>query len=89
MSRVRATLSGNDPPAPMTAGLPWTPGQIRKHEEKGGKGLLTGSPAGKGASHGIEATVEDLGTQVNRCVAERRRDGESGELAAGRVQGGL
>jgi 2-keto-4-pentenoate hydratase/2-oxohepta-3-ene-1,7-dioic acid hydratase in catechol pathway len=40
--------------------------------------VLTGSPAGNGASHGIflaagdliEATIEGLGAQRNRCVAE-------------------
>jgi 2-keto-4-pentenoate hydratase/2-oxohepta-3-ene-1,7-dioic acid hydratase in catechol pathway len=68
----------------------------RVAEMRPGDFLLTGSPAGNGASHGIflrpgdviEATVEGLGTQVNRCVAERRPDGESGELAAGRAEGG-
>jgi 2,4-didehydro-3-deoxy-L-rhamnonate hydrolase len=42
--------------------------------------VLTGSPAGNGAAHGvflrpgdvIEATITGLGTQRNRCVAESR-----------------
>jgi hypothetical protein len=41
--------------------------------------LLTGSPAGNGASHGVflhpgdvmEGTITGLGTQRNRCVAEQ------------------
>jgi 2,4-didehydro-3-deoxy-L-rhamnonate hydrolase len=65
-------------------------------EMRPGDFLLTGSPAGNGASHGtflqpgdvIEATVEGLGTQVNRCVAEPRGEGDSGELATGRAEGG-
>ncbi len=40
--------------------------------------VLTGSPAGNGASHGIflkpgdvmEGTISGLGTQRNRCIAE-------------------
>jgi hypothetical protein len=38
LSRVRAVLSGNDPPAPMMAGLPWTPGQIRRMRKRAHKG---------------------------------------------------
>ena len=41
--------------------------------------LLTGSPAGNGASHGVflrpgdvmEGTITGLGAQRNRCVAEQ------------------
>jgi hypothetical protein len=45
--------------------------------------VLTGSPAGNGASHGIflaagdlmEGTVTGLGAQRNRCVAENIGEG--------------
>jgi 2-keto-4-pentenoate hydratase/2-oxohepta-3-ene-1,7-dioic acid hydratase in catechol pathway len=51
--------------------------------------VLTGSPAGNGASHGvflqpgdlIEGTIDGLGSQRNRCVAEVR-PGDAGEALA-------
>jgi 2-keto-4-pentenoate hydratase/2-oxohepta-3-ene-1,7-dioic acid hydratase in catechol pathway len=47
-------------------------------EVRPGDVVLTGSPAGNGASHGVflrpddvmEGTITGLGTQRNRCVAE-------------------
>jgi 2-keto-4-pentenoate hydratase/2-oxohepta-3-ene-1,7-dioic acid hydratase in catechol pathway len=59
--------------------------------------VLTGSPAGNGASHGvflkpgdvIEATIEGLGTQRNTCVAEPPPKGaRTGEMAATRDEKG-
>jgi 2,4-didehydro-3-deoxy-L-rhamnonate hydrolase len=59
-------------------------------ELRPGDFLLTGSPAGNGASHGvflkpgdvIEATIEGLGSQRNMCVAEQDAGAPSEELAA-------
>jgi 2,4-didehydro-3-deoxy-L-rhamnonate hydrolase len=47
-------------------------------ELRPGDVVLTGSPAGNGASHGVflkpgdvmTGTITGLGTQINRCVAE-------------------
>lgn len=59
--------------------------------------VLTGSPAGNGASHGIflkpgdviEARIEGLGVQRNECVAEEEPDRLDAELASTREgQGG-
>ncbi len=52
--------------------------------------VLTGSPAGNGAAHGvflqpgdvIEATITGLGTQRNRCVAESRVELETTQAVA-------
>ena len=59
--------------------------------------VLTGSPAGNGASHGVflkpgdvmTGKITGLGTQVNRCVAENVSDGSSNgsHLGAGAPQG--
>jgi 2-keto-4-pentenoate hydratase/2-oxohepta-3-ene-1,7-dioic acid hydratase in catechol pathway len=55
-------------------------------ELRPGDMVLTGSPAGNGASHGVflkpgdvmEGTITGLGTQTNRCVAESPVELESG-----------
>jgi 2-keto-4-pentenoate hydratase/2-oxohepta-3-ene-1,7-dioic acid hydratase in catechol pathway len=65
-------------------------------ELRPGDYVLTGSPAGNGASHGrflrpgdvIEATIEGLGGQRNRCVAERPEAEPADDLAtAGNREG--
>jgi 2,4-didehydro-3-deoxy-L-rhamnonate hydrolase len=58
--------------------------------------VLTGSPAGNGASHGvflkpgdvIEAAIEGIGSQRNKCVAEREAAAPGEELAAIRKREG-
>jgi 2,4-didehydro-3-deoxy-L-rhamnonate hydrolase len=53
--------------------------------------VLTGSPAGNGASHGIflqpgdlmEGSITGLGVQRNRCVAESAAPGETRAVATG------
>lgn len=65
-------------------------------ELRPGDYVLTGSPPGNGASHGrflrpgdvIEATIDGLGRQRNRCVAERSGPGSAGELVPTRKQEG-
>jgi 2-keto-4-pentenoate hydratase/2-oxohepta-3-ene-1,7-dioic acid hydratase in catechol pathway len=54
--------------------------------------VLTGSPAGNGASHGtflqpgdvIESSITGLGSQRNHCVAEARDAGSGHALADAR-----
>jgi 2-keto-4-pentenoate hydratase/2-oxohepta-3-ene-1,7-dioic acid hydratase in catechol pathway len=57
--------------------------------------VLTGSPAGNGASHGVflkpgdvmQGTITGLGTQTNRCVAESPAEFESdGSMSSAAVR---
>ncbi len=81
--RIKLTVNGRTMQDESTADMLFDVAQLISYvttitEVRPGDIVLTGSPAGNGASHGIflapgdlmEGSVTGLGTQRNRCVAE-------------------
>ena len=82
--RIRLSVNGRVMQDETTADMMFGVARLVEHvstiaELRPGDLLLTGSPAGNGASHGVflqpgdlmEGTITGLGTQRNRCVAEQ------------------
>ena len=82
--RIELSVNGRVMQDETTADMMFDVARLVAHvstiaELRPGDLLLTGSPAGNGASHGVflqpgdvmEGTITGLGTQRNRCVAER------------------
>jgi 2-keto-4-pentenoate hydratase/2-oxohepta-3-ene-1,7-dioic acid hydratase in catechol pathway len=82
--RIELSVNGRVMQDETTADMMFGVARLVEHvstiaELRPGDLLLTGSPAGNGASHGVflqpgdvmEGTITGLGTQRNRCVAER------------------
>jgi 2-keto-4-pentenoate hydratase/2-oxohepta-3-ene-1,7-dioic acid hydratase in catechol pathway len=101
--RLRLTVNGRTMQDETTADMLFDVASLICHisqvaELRPGDLVLTGSPAGNGASHGvflqpgdlIESSITGLGTQRSRCVAEdggtASRRGAAGEVASGNVR---
>jgi 2-keto-4-pentenoate hydratase/2-oxohepta-3-ene-1,7-dioic acid hydratase in catechol pathway len=94
--QIKLTVNGRTMQDESTADMLFDVAQLISYlttitEIRPGDIVLTGSPAGNGASHGIflapgdvmEGAITGLGTQRNRCVAESAAPGAERAVATG------
>lgn len=94
--RIKLTVNGRTMQDESTADMIFDVAQLISYvstvtELRPGDIVLTGSPAGNGASHGVflapgdvmEGTVTGLGAQRNLCVAENAAPGKAPAVATG------
>ena len=94
--RIELSVNGRTMQDETTADMIFDVASLISHistvaELRPGDFVLTGSPAGNGASHGvflrpgdvIDASITGLGAQCNRCVAEAPPGEEDGALTSG------